>query len=892
MPALSNIPLQLASFVGREREIAEVRRLLDSSRLLTLTGPGGAGKTRLALRVASQVAGEYRDGVYFVNLSPITDPGLVAPTIGQALNVKDMTSRPLVEALLAYLQDKEILLLLDNFEQVSSAAPVVVDMLLSALDVKVLVTSREPLHVAGEQQFLVPPLALPPIDVSGSAPALAADQPVSRLAEYEAVELFTARARAVRSDFELTSENALAVAQICHRLDGLPLALELAAARIRFLSPQAILERLDRRLRLLTGGAVDLPARHRTLSAAIEWSYDLLTAPEKKLFRRLAVFQGRRTLDALEAVCNYDGSLELDMLDGITALVDKNLVGYGEGAGGESFYWLLETIHEYARERIEESGEAEELRWRHLAYFTSFAEQAEVELKGPRQKEWLLRLEGVHNNLRSALEWSLQSSEGEAQHWSKVDLGLRLAGALCRFWYRRGYLNEGRMWANAAISAANERPVKPPLALRAKVLGGAGLLAWRQADYAEARALHEECLALYREAKDRAGIAEALNNLGMVAWRQADYDAAQRMCRQSQALFREEGDRHGFAKSLTNQAIIAFDKGDVASAFLLYQEALGIVRELQDKISIAHLSNNIGIAAFDQGNIELARSMHEESLATYRELGDLPGIATVLSSLGKIARLGAGSESTGKAREYYEEALALSRKMSDKHNIASALKNLGELAYVQGDFETARGLLGESLDLRHQMGDRQAIAQILAALGDVAASEGDFERAVRLLSAAAALAAAIGSPFSDAQQSAHTSVLDTAKARLGKTAWDAAHAEGRSMTMEQAVDYARGGLHEVGPARQTAPRSIPARTVVRESGDLSAREAQVLRLAAQGLSNAQIAERLFLSTNTVRAHLYTIYNKLGVSNRTEAIRLATKPGPPGERSHARPSAIT
>jgi ATP/maltotriose-dependent transcriptional regulator MalT len=591
-------------------------------------------------------------------------------------------------------------------------------------------------------------------------------------------------------------------------------------------------------------------------------------------------------------VCNFDGSLELDMLDGITALVDKNLVGYGEGTDGESFYWLLETIHEYARERMEESGEAEELRWRHLAYFTSFAEQAEVELKGPRQKEWLLRLEGVHNNLRSALQWSLQSGEDGAQDWSKVDLGLRLTGALCRFWYRRGYLNEGRTWANAAISAANERPVKPPLALRAKVLGGAGMLAWRQADYAEARSLHEECLALYREAKDRAGIAEALNNLGMVAWRLADYDAAQQMCRESQALFKEEGDRHGFAKSLSNLAIIAFDRGDAASAFLLYQEALDIIRQRQDKISIAHLSNNIGIAAFGQGNIELARSMHEESLATYRELGDLPGIATVLSSLGKIARLGTGRESPGKAREYYEEALALSRKMSDKHNIASGLKNLGELAYAQGDFEAARGLLGESLGLRHQMGDRQAIAHILAALGEVAASEGDFERGTRLLSAAAALAAAIGSPFSTAQQSAHTSLVDTAKARLGKTAWEAAHTEGQSMTMEQAVAYARGRRDEVEGAGQVASRSTPARAIELVKGDLSAREAQVLRLAAQGLSNAQIAERLFLSTNTVRAHLYTIYSKLGVSNRTAAIRYATKLGTLEVRSGSRQSAIS
>ena len=556
-----NLPVQLTPFIGREREVTAVReRLLDPQRhLLTLTGPGGTGKTRLALQVAAEVIEAFPDGVFFVNLAPITDPTLVLPTIAQTLGVVDAGGSPLHETLAEVLREKQLLLVLDNFEQVLDAAVVVSAVLAACPRLRALATSRAALHVRGEREVPVPPLAVPD---PRSLP------PLPALPQYEAVRLFIARAQDVKPDFAVTNENARAVAEICARLDGLPLAIELAAARIRLLPPQALLARLSRRLALLTGGARDLPDRQQTLRAAIDWSYHLLTPTEQTLFARLAVFVGGGTLDAIEAICNTDGTL--DVLEGVESLVAKNLLRPEDGTAGEPRFGMLETIHEYARERLEESGAAEELRW-HAAYYLSLAEMVEPQLVGPEQGRWMARLEAEHGNLRAVLSWSRATDATET--------GLRLAGALWRFWWVRGYLNEGRAWLEDLLARSGEVAT----AMRAKALRGAGVLAWVQGNYGRATALFEEALALHRDLGDRRGIATALGNLGAVARYQGDYRRATTLYEEALARVRDLGDTHGIAIGLSSLGAVAWVQGDHRRATAQLAEALVLSQAVGDK---------------------------------------------------------------------------------------------------------------------------------------------------------------------------------------------------------------------------------------------------------------------------------------------------------------------
>src|SRR5215204_3556721 len=449
---LNNLPSQPTPLVGREREVAGVCRLLRGGgvRLLTLTGPGGMGKTRLALQVAADLVDEFEDGVFFVPLAPISDPDLVVPTVARTLDITETSGRTPEEALKDYLRNKEMLLVLDNFEQVVEAAPLVGELLSACPALKVLATSRTVLRIYGEQEFTVPPLELP---------APSHPQPLERLTQYEAVRLFVERAQAAKADFSVTNDNAPAVAEICHRLDGLPLAIELAAARIKVLSAQKILEHLGNRLKLLTGGARDLPERQRTLRSTIEWSYGLLEEGEKVLFARLSVFAGGRTLEAIEAICDAEGDLPVDVLDGLASLVDKSLLKQEEGVGGEPRFVMLETIHEFAREKLEGSGEAEDLRRLHARYFLALAEEAEPALEGSQQQVWLDRLEEEHDNMRTVLSWSL----GQGQD---AELALRIGAVLGEFWYLRGYWSEGRRWLEEALTKSG----RTPTAARARAL--------------------------------------------------------------------------------------------------------------------------------------------------------------------------------------------------------------------------------------------------------------------------------------------------------------------------------------------------------------------------------------------------------------------------------------
>ncbi len=511
-----NLPSQPNVLIGRDREVAAACAFMRRSdvHLLTLTGPGGTGKTRLGLQVAAALLGDFVDGVFFVPLAPLRDPALVASTIGQSLGVREAAGQALPAALQAYLQDKHLLLVLDNFEQVLPAAALLSDLLTAAPGLKVLVTSRATLHLSHEHQFPVSPLALPPGKHSVG---------VEALSQYAAVALFIHRALVVKPDFVVTPASAPALAEICQRLDGLPLAIELAAARTRLLPPQALLARLAHRLPLLTGGSRDLPARHQTLRATIEWSFDLLDASEQRLFARLAMFAGGWTVEAAERVCAGVGSgadAQVDqvaVLDGLASLRDQSLVQQEPALDPEDEprFTMLETIREYALERLAANGETEETSRRHAGYYLALAEAAEPELRGPAQGVWLTRLETEHDNLRAALHWSLESGAEET--------ALRLGGALWRFWYMHGHLSEGRRWLEMALAKSSAVPAS----VQAKVFNGAGNLAYGQSDYARAAAWHEASLALQRDLGDKAGLAASLTNLGNIAWSQGDYVRAQ-----------------------------------------------------------------------------------------------------------------------------------------------------------------------------------------------------------------------------------------------------------------------------------------------------------------------------------------------------------------------------
>jgi predicted ATPase/class 3 adenylate cyclase len=635
----NNLPRQTTPLVGRERELAETqeRLLRPDVRLMTLTGPGGTGKTRLAQQLAAEVLEDFGDGVAYVALAPISDPALVASAIAQALGIVELAGRPLLETLRDYLTDKQLLLVLDNFEHLPSAAPLVGDLLAACPRLKVLVTSRAVLHVYGEHDYAVPPLGLP----SRSATPSFED-----LAQYEAVRLFVERAQAVKADFVVTARSAPAVAEICHRLDGLPLGIELAAARVRLLPPESMLVRMDRRLPLLTGGARDLPLRHQTLRSAIAWSFDLLGEPEQTLFRRLPVFAGGCTLEAAEAICGgwetgvssvAPRGLEsttpdervlapVDVLDGVASLLDKSLLREEQHPLGEPRLLMLETIREYGLELIETSGEAAEVRRRHAVYYLRLAEEAEPKLHGPDQVAWLDRLESEHDNLGAVLSWSQAQPEG-------AETTLRLANALLWFWLVRGYYAEGRRAFEAALAARNE----VSLMVRAKALRCAGHLTQYQRDFARSGQLLNESLDLARTLGDRHGVAATMSLLGETARFQADFGHATDLLEESLTLQQELGDRWASYHTLYRLGEAARDQGLNARATALHEESLTIRRAFGDTRGIAASLQCLGLLAVARGDSANAASILKEGLATHRATRNKLGISNCLEGLAGVA---------------------------------------------------------------------------------------------------------------------------------------------------------------------------------------------------------------------------------------------------------------
>jgi predicted ATPase/class 3 adenylate cyclase len=614
----NNLPLQRAPLVGREREITAVRDLLlrQDVGLVTLTGTGGTGKTRLGLQVAADALDEFQDGVFFVNLAPVSDPDLVLSTVAQTLGVVEAGGQPLLDSVKSYLQGKHLLLLLDNFEQVLAAAPLVAEVLATSRSLKLLVTSRVALRLSTEYEYAVPPLSLPD---PRRLPSIA------RLSQYEAVAFFIQRAQAVRHDFAVTSANAPAVAEICVRLDGLPLAIELAAARVKLLSPQALLQRLSSRLTLLTGGARDLPARQQTLRATIDWSYSVLDPAEQILFARLAVFVGGRTLEAVAAVCNADGDLVIDPFDGVASLLDKSLLRQEDGPDGEPRFIMLETIHEYAHERLAASGEGSLLQGRHAEYFLTLAEQAEAELDGPRQVAWLNLLEAEHDNVRAALRHMLDHGNAEVAG--------RLCTALHRFWAIHGHVTEARQWLAAVLAHTAMLSGRT----QARVLFVAGKLASLQSDFGQAQALLELSLALCREQDDPHGIARALHDLGGLAMEQGDVPGANTLYEEGLALWRQLEDKRSIAATINNLGCLARDQGDYGRALLLLQESLELARELGHTMLVAVILINVGSVMEQEGDSTRAQVAYAASLALARELGNKECFAYGLEGLGGVA---------------------------------------------------------------------------------------------------------------------------------------------------------------------------------------------------------------------------------------------------------------
>lgn len=730
-PRRINLPAQATSFVGRKGELAMVSDLLRRApvRLVTLTGPGGVGKTRLALQVAAELAGDFEDGVCLVSLSSVTDPARVMPAVAQSLGIQESAQQTLVQAVQDYLRDRDVLLVLDNLEHVLLAAPSVSDLLAAAPRLKVLATSRELLKLYGECEYAVPPLTLPDMK---HLPR------VERLMEMSSVALFVARAQAADPRFGLTDENASAVAQICAKLDGLPLAIELAAARVRLFSPREMLARLDNRLALLTGGGRELPARQQTLRGALDWSYDLLDRRERQLFGRLAVFAGGCTAQAAQAVCNADGELQLDVWEGLASLVDKSLIQScpGPAPASVSRFVMLATLQEYALEQLTEMDAADTILRRHAEYYRALAEQAWPGLVGPTQVEWLDHLALEHDNLRAAMQWSLTRGYTET--------ALRMCGALWKFWQVRGFLSEGRAWLEKALAVAECEDMPPTVCVQS--LYGAGVLAYEQGDLGRAAECFQDSLRLWRAAGDQRGVAQSLNSV----------------------------------------ANVAFVQGDYARAMAIYEESRAIWQTLHDLPGLATCLSNLGLLAHYQGDDERARAFYEESLMLSRSTGDRRNQAIGLNNLGDVVR----ARDLARAAELYAESLKLWHDLGDNRGVTSSLNNLAQVARDQGDLERTISFYRDSLALCYELSEYKEMSISLDGLADAFHRRRQARLAAQLLGASDALRESRGVVMPQSYGAEFALIVSQVRASLTPPVFVSVWREGRALPLERAIGLA------------------------------------------------------------------------------------------------------
>ena len=801
----NNLPLQLTSFIGREREMAEVKRLLSTTRLLTLTGSGGAGKTRLALQVTAELLEEFNDGVWQVELASLSDPSLVPQVVASVLNVREQPDQSILATVSDYLQRRDLLLVLDNAEHLVAACAHLADDLLRACPrLRILVTSRERLGIAGETVWRVPSLPLPDRQHI---------PPLEDFIQNESVRLFVERAAANLPTFRMRTESALAVAEVCHQLDGIPLAIELAAGRVAVLSPEQIANKLNDRFRLLTGGSRTALPRHQTLRAAIDWSYDLLSEKEQALLRRLSAFAGGWTLEAAEAVCT-NGAAEFDVFNVLTSLVHRSLV-IVEEQGREVRYSLLETIRQYGREKLVESREEGALRTRHRDWFLGLAERMESKRWGSEQTVGLERLETEHDNLRAALEWSLTNAA--------TDAVLRLASALGWFWHIRGYWGEGRDRLKAALSiSGSSAPYQ-----RARALFWAGRLASLQQDYKEGRILGDEGLAIFRELGSKRDMASLLNDMGLVMHQEGGHEGARSLFQESLAIFRELGEKEGLGWTLDNLGMLARDQGDFKAARTLFSEALILFRELGSKRGTANALWALGSLALDQGDHTVAHALYEEALGIFRELGDKEGIGRTVRSLATV--LQHQGDYTA-AHRLYQEALGIFRELGNRDGIGWVTHGLATLAQHRGDYATARHLYEESLAIVRALGERESVVWTLSSLANVerlqsdhgrsaahhaealsllreignkllvvecleryaylALATGQLDRAARFSAVSVTARDAMSIPLPLSARADHDCAVTTARTGLGEEAFATAWAAGRAMTLQEAIEYA------------------------------------------------------------------------------------------------------
>jgi predicted ATPase/class 3 adenylate cyclase/Tfp pilus assembly protein PilF len=751
----NNLPTALSSFVGREREVTEIKRLLSSKHLVTLTGAGGCGKTRLSIQVAADLLDQFPNGVWFIELAPLTDPATVPSAIASAMGIREDPAKPVLAAVAESLRNKSILLILDNCEHLIGICAEAADTLLrSSPNLKIIASSREALGIGGETIWRVPSLP-----------------------ESESFRLFCERAAAVAPNFTATEQTMPSIVQICRRLDGIPLAIELAAARVNVLHVDQIAARLNDRFRLLTGGSRTALPRQRTLRAAIDWSYDLLAEPERMLFRKVSAFAGGFSLDAAEAVCATAQAPKQDILDLLSRLVEKSLVTVDK-IESEARYSLLDMVRQYGRDRLLESGEAEEVGRRHLDYFLGLAERAAPELVGPDQVRWFDRLDHEHENFRAALAWCQGDPGG-------VDTALRLTAALSRFWFTRGYFEEGRRWLQEAMSratATSKRTIE-----WAKALRGAGRLALVQDDYVTARSLFEESFAIFRELNDRDAMAATLVILANTSRAQRDLSQAESEAEAALSQYRELGATRGIATAITTLGMVFHERGQRERARDLLQESLSLFRELNVNDGIAHNLDALGVIASSQGEYVMARSLHEESLAIHRTLGDKGKILAVLCNLGH-ACLGQGDLDA--AESAFKESFQISAQLGVRRFSSIALHNLGLSALKRGDRKSAREYLLNALRDRADLGVQIDVAHSLEGIAALSVQEGNPGRATRLLAVAGKLRATLDAPRERAEEDRHQELLRSLRQQLQPQDFEAQWAAGESMPVSEAIAYA------------------------------------------------------------------------------------------------------
>jgi predicted ATPase/DNA-binding CsgD family transcriptional regulator len=850
----SSLPTQPTQLVGRAREIAAVRQLFvrPDVRLVTITGTAGIGKTRLAVAAATDLLECFPDGTVFVDLSTISDPARVLVAIGQTLGLLEVTPLSAAERLRDVVGDRTLLLVLDNFEQVLPAAIDLASLLGATDQLKVLVTSRIPLRVRWEHVFEIPTLDLP--DLAELVPA----GDVTALAKNPAVALFMDRAEAAGSDTRLSPANARTVAELCVRLDGLPLALELAATQTRHISVETLLGRMEHRLDLLAVGARDQPERQRTLRKAIGWSYALLSVAQQAVFRRLGVFVGRISLDAARAIATTGGD-ETEVLVSLVALADQHLLqrDLSSQPDGEPYFRMLATIREYAREQLDEAGELASVQYKYATYWRDVAETAEARLRGPAQVDWLNHLDQERPNLDAALAWCDRTDQ--------IELGIQLAAALSWFWYLRGGdRSEGRAWLERF---AGRGASTPSIAVaRAKALSAAGLIAQYQLDLSAALELQEAALRLGQELHSSQITATALGRLAHLNLFRTEFERGDELASASYALYCQLNDRWGLAFALGTRGLIARTEGRTEDATRYLLESLQLFREEGDRWGIAHVMLGLGQLALHRGDDAEAAQCWEERLHLSRELDNQTGVAHTLDLLATLARQRGDYE---RAMSRFEEALVIKRRIGDRQATAWALQGVGELALMRGEYGPAYTHLRESLLLRREIAEQPGLVASLAAFARLAARLGRPVRAVRLAAAAAALHKAIGPSM--AVQHYSLGVLSMRPApllpevervqrRLGPmqrtTAWN----EGCAMPLDQAIAEALGLETELRGARATRDPLQP---------ELTRRESELAALLARGCSNREIAAALVITEGSAHVQVVRLLHKLGFHSRSQ-----------------------